>query len=166
MAKKNGKVIRIEEMKAMLRQGADRKDIFEELCKTCKVGRGTLDNELKEAREAVKAEQDAKEKILQDNLSEQLKSEINASIKSDLELDLILSQIATAGVEIEDYIKGEAVTRGVTPFEQIAAIDKLYKRRGSYAPVKQAATNAAGDDVTPTIIFQPAPNCNDINNSD
>ncbi len=105
-----------------------------------------MDNELKVAREAIKTEQVAKETILQANLSEQLNSEINAAIKSDLELDLILSQIATAGVEVEEYVKGEAVTRSVTPMEQIKAIDQLFKRRGSYAPLKQAATTVSGED--------------------
>lgn len=146
---KNGKLARIEVMKERLRQGFDRAIILEELGKTWKVSRATMDNELKVAREAIKVEQDAKEKILQDNLSEQLKSEINASIKSDLELDLILSEIASAGCQVEEFVKGEAIIRNVQPMEQIAAIDKLFKRRGSYAPVKQASTNAAGEDVQP-----------------
>lgn len=146
-AAKNGKLARIEVMKERLRQGFDRAVILEELSKTWKVSRATMDNELKVAREAIKAEQDAKEKILQDNLIEQLKSEINASIKSDLELDLILSEIASGGCQVEEFVKGVAVIRNVQPMEQIAAIDKLYKRRGSYAPIKQAATNAAGEDV-------------------
>lgn len=147
MASKNGKIQRIEQMKDMLRLGMDRGAILEELSKTYKVSRATMDNELKVAREAIGSEMAAKEEIRQTNLSEQLKSEINASIKSDLELDLILSEIAIAGVTVEEYVKGEAVTRGVTPFEQIAAIDKLYKRRGSYAPLKQAQTDTEGNDV-------------------
>jgi hypothetical protein len=79
-------------------------------------------------------------------MSEQLKSEINASIASTLELDLVLSQIATGNLKIADWVKGEIVLRGVEPMEQIAAIDKLYKRRGDYAPLKQASTNTAGED--------------------
>ena len=135
---------------------------LKKLIKTYKVSIPTMDNELKVAREAIKVEQDAKESILQANLSEQLNAEINASIKSDLELDLILSEIASGGVQVEEYIRGEAVIRNVAPMEQIAAIDKLYKRRGSYAPLKQAQTNTAGEDVQPTLIFQPAPNCKPI----
>lgn len=146
MASKNGKITRIEEMKVMLRKGADRADILKELTKTYKVSIPTLDNELKVARDAIRLEMEAKEAMLQAEMSEQLKSEINACIKSDLELDLILSQIATANIEIAEYVKGEAITRGVTPFEQIAAIDKLYKRRGSYAPLKQAQTTKDGED--------------------
>lgn len=30
--------------------------------------------------------------------------------------------------------------------------------------IKVAATNSAGEDVQPVIIFQPSPNCNDISN--
>lgn len=150
-ATKNGKIQRIDRMKELLRLGLDRKDIFQELSKTFKGTERTLDNELKEARECVRLEMLAKEELRLTNLSEQVKSEINASIKSDLELDLILSEIATAGVTVEEYIKGEAVTRGATPFEQIAAIDKLYKRRGSYAPLKQAQTTTDGQDISPTL---------------
>ena len=145
-AAKNGKLHRIEQMKEMLRAGLDRADILKELIKTYKVSIPTMDNELKVAREAIKTEQVAKETILQANLSEQLNTEINAAIKSDLELDLILSQIATAGVEVEEYVKGKVVIRSITPMEQITAIDKLFKRRGSYAPLKQAATTVAGED--------------------
>ena len=147
MASKNGKIQRIEQMKDMLRLGMDRAAILQELSKTCKLSDRTLDAELKVARQAIGNEMAAKEEIRQTNLSEQLKTEINASIKSDLELDLILSEIAIGGVTVEEYVKGEAVTRGVTPFEQIAAIDKLYKRRGSYAPLKQAQTDSSGQDV-------------------
>ena len=143
---KNGKVQRIEQMKEMLRHGFDRKDILEELLKTYKVSNATMDNELKEAREFIRVEMEVKEQLRQAQLSEQLKSEINASIKTDLELDLILSQIATGNIEIEVWLAGEASTRGVAPMEQIAAIDKLYKRRGSYAATKVAQTNTAGDD--------------------
>lgn len=145
-ATKNGKLQRIERMKELLRLGLDRKDIFQELSKTYKGTERTMDNELKEARECVRLEMVAKEELRLTNLSEQVKFEINATIKSDLELDLILSQIACANIKTEQYISGLVITKGVTPFEQIAAIDKLYKRRGSYAPLKQAATNSAGED--------------------
>ena len=156
MAQKNGKLQRIEEMKTMLRSGADRKDILAKLSISWKVSRATMDNELKIAREAVKGEIQARSTILQDRMTEELKTEINASIKSDLELDLILSQIASANITIEEYINGDAVTRGVSPFEQIAAIDKLYKRRGSYAPVKAAQTTRDGEDVNYKILsFDP-----------
>ena len=145
-AVKNGKLVRIDIMKERLRHGFDRAAILEELGKTWKISRATMDNELKIAREAIKVEQDAKEKILQDNLSEQLKSEINASIASDLELDLILSQIASGNLQVEEWVRGDVILRNVVPMEQIAAIDKLYKRRGSYAPLKQAQTDKDGND--------------------
>ena len=110
-----------------------------------------MDNELKEAREAIRLEMEAKECIRQAELSEQLKSEINAAIKSDLELDLILSQLAAGECLVEEYVKGVAVIRNISPLEQISAIDKLFKRRGSYAPLKQAQTNTAGEDVQPIV---------------
>jgi len=145
-AAKNGKVQRIEQMKEMLRAGLDRAIIFQKLSETCKLSERTLDNELKEAREAIRLEMEGKEGIRQAKLSEQLKNEINASIKSDLELDLILSQLAAGECQVEEYVKGVAVIRNISPLEQISAIDKLFKRRGSYAPLKQAQTNTAGED--------------------
>ncbi len=148
-AVKNGKVVRIEQMKEMLRQGLDRKDILKELHKTSNVCDNTIDRELKEAREVIQIEMEAKEAARQAELSEQLKNEINASIKADLELDLILSEIASGGCQVEEFVKGEAIIRNVQPMEQIAAIDKLFKRRGSYAPLKQANTNKDGEDVAP-----------------
>jgi hypothetical protein len=98
---------------------------------------------------------EAKESMMQDNLSKKLKGEIEATIKSDLELDLILSQLATNNIEVEEFIQGTAVLRGITPSEQIAAIDKLYKRRGSYAPVKAAQTDIKGKDAPQTFVIQP-----------
>ena len=148
-AVKNGKIQRIEIMKERLRLGYDRAVIFQELSETCKLSDRTLDNELKEAREAIRLEMEAKEAVRQAELSEQLKSEINASIKADLELDLILSEIASGGCQVEEFVKGEAIIRNVQPMEQIAAIDKLFKRRGSYAPLKQANTDTKGNDVIP-----------------
>lgn len=148
---KNGKVIRIEEMKVLLREGKDRKHILQILAKTCRVSERTLDGELKQAKEAIRLEMEEAEAVRQALLSEQLKDEINASIKSDLELDLILSQIATGNLQIEEWVRGEPVLRNVAPIEQIAAIDKLFKRRGSYAPTKTANTDKSGNDVTPPL---------------
>ena len=146
-AAKNGKIHRIEQMKDMLRAGLDRAEILKKLIKTYKVSIATMDNELKVARQAIKSEQDTKEKILQDKISEQLKSDLNASIASDLELEVILSKIATGNVEIEEWVKDKMVLRNTSPLEVISAIREIYKKRGSYAPVKTAQTNSAGQDI-------------------
>lgn len=70
-------------------------------------------------------------------LSEEQKSALQDNLRTDLELEMILCQIATGNLQIEEWIKGEPILRNVTPFEQINAIDKIYKKRGSYAPIKQ-----------------------------
>lgn len=69
------------------------------------------------------------------------------AIATEDELDAVLSQIAFGNLEVEEWIKGEPVLRGVSPMEQIAAADKLYKRKGSYAPTKLANTDSEGNDI-------------------
>ena len=86
----------------------------------------------------------AKELEKQAAISESLKDEIQAQILTEIEIDLILSKIVTGDIKVEEYIKGEPVIRDVYPSDIIAAADKLYKRKGSYAPAKVAPTNPDG----------------------
>lgn len=88
----------------------------------------------------------AKELEKQAAMSESLKDEIQAQILTETEIDLILSKIVTGGIQVEEYIKGEKVIRDVYPSDIIAAADKLYKRKGSYAPTKTALTDTDGKD--------------------
>lgn len=80
-------------------------------------------------------------------LAEELKTAIEESISSDLELEAILCKIATGGVSVTEWVKGKPTLRDVTPMEVIVAIDKLFKKRGSYAPSKIAKTKSDGTDI-------------------
>ena len=107
----------------------------------------TLDNEIKEAKKILEERNKQKEDIRQQQISTTLKEAIDEAIISDLELEAVLCKIATGNVEVEEWVKGKPIIRGVSPMEQIAAIDKIYKKRGSNAPSKIAQTNKDGDDV-------------------
>lgn len=80
--------------------------------------------------EEVRAEESERQKLR----SEARKNEIQDQILTEIEIDLILSKIA----------KGEIEDSSVA--DRISASDKLYKRKGSYAPTKLANTTASGDD--------------------
>ncbi|HRN79831.1 MAG TPA: hypothetical protein PKY29_06110 [Ferruginibacter sp.] len=87
-------------------------------------------------------------------MTEELKSAVEESIASDLELEAILCKIATGGISIFDWVNNKPVLRDVTPMEMIAAIDKLFKKRGSYAPSKVANTDTNGNDVPAPPVFE------------
>ncbi len=65
------------------------------------------------------------------------KAALQDELKTDLELEMVLCQIAIGNLTIEEWVRGNPILRNVSPMEQIAAIDKIYKKRGSYAPIKQ-----------------------------
>jgi transposase len=149
---KAGNEARTEFILTELRKGLDRKDILQLFTKSYKVSVKTFDNLLKVAKERLAVENELKEKERQSKISEEMQAQISAEIASDAELDLMLSKIAMGGVNVEVLIKGDIVIRGVEPMEQIAAIDKLYRRRGSYAPTKSAATDTSGKDLPLTSL--------------
>ncbi len=97
----------------------------------------------------------AKELEKQAAISESLKDEIQAQILTEIEIDLILSKIVTGDIKVEEYIKGEPVIRDVYPSDIIAAADKLYKRKGSYAPAKVAQTDPEGNAMAHLSIIAP-----------
>lgn len=137
MSKVAGKQKRIDSIVSMLEKGMERKDILQTLAKSCKASARTLDSELKEAKLIVSKRNEQKEKIREAVTEEEYKEVVKGQIVSDSELEAILCKIATGNMEVEEFIKGVPILRGVTPSEQIQAIDKIYKKRGVYAPIKQ-----------------------------
>jgi hypothetical protein len=107
----------------------------------------TFDRHWSTARDEFNDELRAKEAILEQTRTETLQGEIAANIATESELDLVLSRIAMGGCRVQEFIKGEAIIRDITPTEVIMAADKLYKRKGSYAPAKIANTDSKGEDV-------------------
>lgn len=123
-----------------LRAGKERNYILQHFTKIYKVSTKTFDNRLKIAKELLAVENKTKEDIRQSLLPEQVKAEIEANIASEQEIDLALSKIVMGNCTVEEFIQGKAVLRGIEPMEIIAAADKLYKRKGSYAPAKSDLT--------------------------
>lgn len=104
----------------------------------------TFDRYWKAAKDSYATEIKRKEAILEQTRAETLQAEISANIATESELDLVLSKIALGGCKVQEFIKGEAILRDVSPMEVVAAVAQLYKRKGSYAPTKVAPTNPDG----------------------
>jgi hypothetical protein len=149
MAGNAAKLKRIEEITVFLRKGLTRGEIVQKFSKIYKTSDRAIDNYIKEGNVIILKENEAKETIRQDKLSETLKSEIGQQIASTLEIDLVMSKIATGGLKVQEFVSGEAVLRDVTPNEAINAAKELYKRRGDYAPAKVAQTDSKGGDIQP-----------------
>lgn len=120
----------------MLSKGMERKEILQKLAKTCKVSNRTIDNEIKEAKTII-AERNKETEVIRLSVTKQMTEEaIKEGLKSDLELEVILCQIASGNIEVQEWIKGEAVLRSVSPMEVINATKTIFAKRGSNAPEK------------------------------
>ena len=137
-------------------KNVDRAVVLAKFVKKWQVSDRTFDRYWKTANERHTEALRALELERQGLLSESLKDEIQAQILTETEIDLILSKIVTGGIQVEEYIKGEPVIRDVSPSDIIAAADKLYKRKGSYAPTKAAITDTEGKDKDIPVL-QPGP---------
>jgi hypothetical protein len=152
---------RILDIASMLEKGMERKEIVQTLTKKCKVSARCIDNHIKAAKKIV-AERNKQKEAVRVMVTEQtLTEELKEAIKSDLELEAILCTIATGNISVEEIIRGNAVLRGISPLEQIAAIDKLFRKRGVYI-AKVAQTDSQGNDVLPILsemkVFLTGPN--------
>lgn len=131
------------------------KDVFKVFLSRFKCSEPTFVTHWKKANEKHMEAMRAKELEKQAAISESLKDEIQAQILTEIEIDLILSKIVTGDIKVEEYIKGEPVIRDVSPSDIIAAADKLYKRKGSYAPAKVAQTDPEGNAMAHLSIIAP-----------
>lgn len=137
MTKVASKQKRILDIVSMLERGDTRKQILQHFSKKCKLSARTLDNEMKEAKKAVDERNKEKERIRVEQTTRSIQESVNEAIINESEIDAVLSMIVTGRLEVEEIIRGDAVLRNVSPMEIIAAADKLYKRKGSYAPQKK-----------------------------
>ena len=152
MAKVASKDKYILDIASMLEQGMNRKAILQKVAKTCKASARTLDDYIKAAKKIVAERNEQKEKLRMEQTEQSLKEALNEAIKSDLELEAILCTIATGNLKVEEIVAGKAIIREVTPYEQISAIDKIFKKRGSNAPTKVANTDPEGNAIKQVII--------------
>jgi hypothetical protein len=137
MAKVVSKQIRIDEIVSMLEQGMETKDILRKITENYGIGKSSVEKYIKEAKVIHSERNKQREEVRLSVTTEVLKNELNEAIISDMELEAILCTIAKGNIEVEEIIRGQAVLRNVLPSEQIGAIDKLFKKRGTYAPTKQ-----------------------------
>lgn len=110
----------------------------------------TYDELEKELQEYTKELQEDRLSLLTD----EAKATYRDAIVSDLEIEVVLSSIVMGRLEVEEFVKGEAILRGVTPHEMINAAKLLWQKRGSLAPTKVAATDTDGNSLPITFIFK------------
>lgn len=77
-----------------------------------------------------------KNNIIDKARAEAISNATKEGLKTDLELELILCSIASQDIEVEEWVRGEAVLRSVSPGEIVAAVKTLFQKRGSNAPTK------------------------------
>jgi hypothetical protein len=144
MAKVAGKQKRILDIAIMLEAGMKRKEILQKTAKNFKVSSRTVDEYIKEAGKIVSERNKQKEAIRVKVTNEETMNAVKEAIISDIELEGILCTIATGNLKVEEIVRGNAVLRGISPFEIIAAIDKLYRKRNSYPATKLNLAGANG----------------------
>lgn len=148
----------IAEIGEMLKIGKERADILANIVDKWQISARTFDRHLKIANERYKETQQAIIKAVNDTLQAETVEAIKTGLKTDLELEAILSGYATGSILTEDIIDGTAVLRGLTPLESMKAIDLLFKKRGSNAPIK---TKATIETIVPILSFDPLADAND-----
>jgi len=148
---KASNIAKIDFVLDLLREGKVRHEILAALGKMWQTPERTADRLIKSAAERLLQEQQAAEQARLDQLTEETKQAAKDAILSEIEIDAILSQIVRGNLQVVDWISGIPTIRDVTPTEIINAADKLYKRKGSYAPIKNANTDKEGNDVAPAF---------------
>lgn len=137
----------IEEIGEMLQTGTSRAKVLASIVAKWQISDRTFDRHWKKANERAKEARQVIDQAINDTLKQETIEALQKGLKSDLELEAVLCQIAMNNVEVEEWIAGEKVLRGVMPGEIVAAVREIWKKRGSYAPVKNALTNKDGDDL-------------------
>lgn len=121
----------------LLQLGKSRKNIIEELAEICNASERTVDNWIKEASGTVRGRQEQAENIRLMQMDANLTDAVKEGLLSDMEIELILCKIISGDVEVEEWVKGKAVLRRVSPTEVTNAAKAIYAKRGSNAPEKQ-----------------------------
>jgi hypothetical protein len=124
----------------LLQNRKSRKEILQEISKSYKVSDKTVDNWLKEARITIQGRQKEAESIRLMHMDAAISEGIKEGLLSDMEIEFILCKIISGDVKIEEFIKGNAVLREVTPTEITNAAKVIYAKRGSNAPEKKEIT--------------------------
>lgn len=140
MATKNSKIKRINDIADMLEAGLERREIIQKLSKTFKGNVRTIDFEIRDAKVIVEERNKAKEEARLKAISKKTMNLVEAAIISDIEIEAILSNMVRGNMTVEEILRSGVVIRDLTPTEIIAAANTLYKKRGSFAPVRTDTT--------------------------
>lgn len=131
----------------LLSEGKTRADILQQITTNYKISAGAVDKWIKAARPVVLARQQEAEQVRIKATAEAIEDSLKSGLKSDLEIEVILCQIITDNVQVEEWVYGNKILRGVSPGEIIAAAQTIFKKRGSNAPIKTAQTDVKGNDI-------------------
>ena len=136
----------------MLIRKQSRQAIVQEITTTYKVSAGAIDKWIRVARPLVEKRIKELEEVRVNQLDETFAEAVKEGLLSDIEIELILCKVISGGIEVEEWVKGKPILRGITPTEIINAAKAIYQKRGSNAPTKIAATNKDGEDIGPIKI--------------
>lgn len=139
----------IELCTEMLSKRLSRQEIVQSITSTYKVSPGAIDKWIRVARPQsevrIKEAEGIRVKVTEETIAEAVKD----GLLSDIEIEMVLCKLIAGDIEIEEWVKGKPILRGVSPMEIIQAARTIYQKRGSNAPTKVAPTKADGTDLEP-----------------
>ena len=140
-----------DEMFALLLEGKTRGEILAENGKVWQLPERTFERHLLKATTKHREAQQESNAALNAALNAERIDALKTGLKSDLEIELQLLKIGFAEIEVEETTLSEqfgltTFNRMPTPGEMKAALAEVWKKRGSYAPTKIAATDKDGND--------------------
>ncbi len=137
--------MRIGAITERLEKGDNAKAIMQEFARRWEVSERTVKTCIALARERMTEHNKMKQAIIEEVRKEVIAKAAKEQLISDIELEAQLCAIAMGELEIVKTVIQNGVEKTVkcrpTPFDMVLAIDKLWKKRGSYPIEKQQAEN-------------------------
>lgn len=120
-----------------LEKGKRRPEILQEFAELYNLSESAIDKWLRQARKIVEDRQKEAESIRLMHVDANISEAVKEGLLSDMEIELILCKIISGELQIEEWVKGTAILREVTPTEITNAAKVVYAKRGSNAPEKK-----------------------------
>jgi hypothetical protein len=139
MAEKKHK--QIEFIAKCLQNGEQRNEILQKFARSFKTSTRTFDNRLKDAYAQAESTRKAVNLAVTEVIVQEAAEAVRMGLKTDLEIEMQLLKIGFGEMDIIETTtnnNGNVTTyeRKPTPAEQRAALETVYKRRGSFAAEK------------------------------
>jgi hypothetical protein len=135
---KNGKII--DEMHILLQNGKTRAEIMAINAKKWQMTTRTADRYLKDANKMLLDARKAVNVAVTEVIVQEAAEAVRMGLKTDLEIEMQLLKIGFGEMDIVETTSNNNGTtvyqRNPTPAEQRAALETVYKRRGSFAAEK------------------------------